>query len=54
MTALIFDTETHKLFGDLIEGAFIGIDILPTSGLIRTQTRSISAQWQSIILLMKT
>lgn len=38
MTALIFDTETHKLHGDLIEAAFIGIDILPTSGLIRTQT----------------
>lgn len=38
MTALIFDTETHKLFGDLIEAAFIGIDILPNSGLIRTQT----------------
>lgn len=38
MTALIFDTETHKLHGDLIEAAFIGIDILPNSGLIRTQT----------------
>ncbi|KAA8734880.1 3'-5' exonuclease [Acinetobacter qingfengensis] len=40
MTALIFDTETHKLHGDLIEAAGIGCQFIETGGhleLIRTQ-----------------
>ena len=37
MTALIFDTETHKLHGDIIEAAYVGIEILEGGYVIRHQ-----------------
>jgi exodeoxyribonuclease X len=36
MTALIFDTETHKLHGDIIEAAGISVELYPNYGIIQT------------------